>query len=171
MLTKLGQLGLLVGQFLRHQRAERRDTGSAPAAGSRCAGSSVARPWSPSLVLIERMIARWSAICRASFGRCSLIRMPGTRGRDRLERAAVGVARLQVERVHLAGPAVHPQQDARPLPLRIRRRVGRQRSSSSRRRPHGDPRRRQAQIIAERDQLDRSGVAGHGSTLLQVQIV
>ena len=31
---------------------------------------------------------------------------------DRLERAAIGMARLEVERVELARPALHPEQDA-----------------------------------------------------------
>ena len=41
--------------------------------------------WSPSLVLIPRMIAR-SLTSLATFGRCSPTRMPGTLGLDRLER-------------------------------------------------------------------------------------
>jgi hypothetical protein len=40
------------------------------------------------------------------------------RGGDFLERPTVFVSRLQVERIHLAWPAVHPQQDARPLARR-----------------------------------------------------
>src|SRR5262249_41225089 len=38
---------------------------------------------------------------------------------DFLERPAVGVPGLEVEGVELAGAAVHPQQDARPLALRV----------------------------------------------------
>jgi hypothetical protein len=38
---------------------------------------------------------------------------------DRLHRAAVVVPRLRIEGVELARPAVHPQQDAGPFPLRV----------------------------------------------------
>ncbi len=58
----------------------------------------MARPWSPSLVLIDRITARCS-ICRASFGRCSLIARPGTLVSIGLNGPAVGVARLEVEGV------------------------------------------------------------------------
>jgi hypothetical protein len=42
----------------------------------RLVAGPVARPWSPSLVLIDRMIAM-SFICPASLGRCCEILMPG----------------------------------------------------------------------------------------------
>ena len=57
---------------------------------------------------------------------------PWNRGGSLLERAAVHVAGLQIERVGLAGTAVHPQQDARPAALRVGRHVRRQRLQPAR---------------------------------------
>ena len=65
-------------------------------------------------VLIERMTAN-RFICFARSGRCSLTFTPGHGGGDLPDGTAVGVARLQIEGVHLRRAAGHPQEDARAL--------------------------------------------------------
>ena len=66
--------------------------------------------------------------------------MPGTLRGDLLEGAAVGVAGLEIERVHLAGSAVHPQQDAGALAAgAAQRRRPRLRARAASRRPPGRP--------------------------------
>ena len=57
---------------------------------------------------------------------------PRNARREFFELAAVGVAGLHVERVGLARPAAHPEQDAMPVPARILRDLGRQRRQPTR---------------------------------------
>src|SRR5204863_2302972 len=57
---------------------------------------------------------------------------PRDGGVDLLDRAAIGVARFQIERVILRGPAAHPEQDTGALALGIRRGIGSQRPQPTR---------------------------------------
>jgi hypothetical protein len=51
---------------------------------------------------------------------------PRHRRLDRFERAAIGVTRLGVERIGLAGPSRHPKEDARLAAARVPGHIGRQ---------------------------------------------
>src|SRR5262249_30765943 len=91
---------------------------------------------------------------------------PGRLGCDLLERAAVGVPGLHVEGVGLAGPAVHPQQDARALARRVGRRRLRQVLDPARAGGAERAGRRQPQPLAPR-QARQVGLTRHGGYLLR----
>ena len=120
MLTKFGQRRVARCPAPWRPASRASDTGSGRPASSRCACRKVARPWSPSLVVMR---ADDGHACRMNLASLRQVLADldarGT-GVDFLERAAVGVAGLEIEGVHLAGAAVHPQQDAGLAPLRIR---------------------------------------------------
>src|SRR5262249_16282916 len=69
-------------------------------------------------------------------------------GVDLLERAAVGMAGLEVEGVHLARPAVHPQQDARAAAFGVRRGGARQACQPARQGHAGEAQGGQPQPVA-----------------------
>jgi hypothetical protein len=71
-------------------------------------------------------------------------------GGDLLEGSAVGMAGLEVEGVRLAGAAIHPQQDARPLALRAGGRGRRQPLEPAGHRQAGEAGRTETQPIAPR---------------------
>jgi hypothetical protein len=74
----------------------------------------------------------------------------GDAGGDLLVGSAVGVAGLQIEGVHLAGTAVHPEEDARPLALGMSDGVRGQRFQPAREGVTHHPRGGQTQPIAPR---------------------
>ena len=76
----------------------------------------MARWWLPSLLVIDRTRAI-SFMTLAVCSQPSAIEMPGTAVSIALVVAAVLGAGLGVERLELAGPAGHPEQDAGHLPL------------------------------------------------------
>src|SRR5262249_10884959 len=77
----------------------------------------------------------------------------GDAGGDLLELTAVGVAGLEVPQVDGAGSAVHPQQDARPLALRVAGHRGSEPLQPARRRVGRDAGRRQAEQVTARESI------------------
>ena len=82
----------------------------------------VARLWSPSRVFMER-ISAILLVHRGDLGEMLAHPDPRNGSVDLLEFSTVGVARLEVERIRLARPAIHPQQDAGAFPLWVARRL------------------------------------------------
>ena len=111
------QLGAGLLQFLGDERAERRilDRAAGQVAGAHLVGGPAVVGFLGAHRADEGHVVHVPGDLRQVLADLDA----GDGGGDLLEGAAVVVAGLEVEGVHLAGAAVHPQQDARAFALRV----------------------------------------------------